>query len=71
MFHSGHENPYRVLEISKSASVTDIKSAYRKMAKKYHPDRVIHLGEEHQKGAEEKFRRVQEAYELIKAEKRF
>jgi len=70
MFYTDHENPYRVLEISRSASVADIKSAYRKMAKKYHPDRVLHLGEEHQKGAEEKFRQVQEAYELIKAKKR-
>ena len=36
------------------------------MAKKYHPDKVAHLGVEHQKGAEEKFKKVQEAYILIK-----
>jgi DnaJ like chaperone protein len=36
------------------------------MAKKYHPDKVAHLGTEHQKGAEEKFKKVQEAYILIK-----
>ena len=41
------------------------------MAKKYHPDRVVHLGEEHQKGAEEKFRQVQEAYEHIQKERGF
>ena len=36
------------------------------MAKKYHPDKVAHLGSEHQKGAEEKFKKVQEAHILIK-----
>ena len=38
------------------------------MAKKYHPDRVVHLGKEHQKGAEEKFKQVQDTYEQIKKE---
>jgi DnaJ like chaperone protein len=41
------------------------------MAKKYHPDKVIHLGKEHQTGAEEKFRRVQEAYEQLQKERGF
>ena len=41
----------------------------RKMAKKYHPDKVLHLGKEHQKGAEEKFRKVQKAYEQLQKEK--
>jgi DnaJ like chaperone protein len=41
------------------------------MAKKYHPDKVIHLGKEHQNGAEEKFRRVQEAYEKLQKERGF
>jgi DnaJ like chaperone protein len=38
------------------------------MAKKFHPDKVQHLGEAHQKGAEEKFRKVQEAYEQLQSE---
>ena len=38
------------------------------MAKKYHPDKVQHLGPEHQKGAEEKFRKVQEAYVQLQKE---
>ncbi|TNJ47260.1 TerB family tellurite resistance protein [Tamlana fucoidanivorans] len=71
MFYSNSDNAYKVLEIDKNASVEDIKKAYRKMAKKYHPDKVIHLGEEHQKGAEEKFRQVQLAYELIQKERGF
>ena len=56
---------YKVLEIEKTASDTEIKIAYRKMVKKYHPDKVRHLGAEYQKGAEEKFKQVQKAYEII------
>ncbi len=65
MFYNSNDNAYKILEIDKSASIDDIKKAYRKMAKKYHPDKVRHLGEEHQKGAEEKFRQVQMAYEHL------
>ncbi|WP_298555815.1 TerB family tellurite resistance protein [uncultured Algibacter sp.] len=71
MFYSSSDNAYKVLEITKSATVDEIKKAYRKMAKKYHPDKVIHLGKEHQKGAEEKFRQVQAAYEQIQKERGF
>lgn len=71
MFFNSRDNAYKILEIEKSATVDDIKKAYRKMAKKYHPDRVIHLGKEHQKGAEEKFRQVQEAYEQLQKERGF
>ncbi|SFC94658.1 TerB family tellurite resistance protein [Algibacter pectinivorans] len=71
MFYNSSDNAYKVLEITKSATVDEIKKAYRKMAKKYHPDKVIHLGKEHQKGAEEKFRQVQAAYEQIQKERGF
>ena len=71
MFYNSKDNAYKTLEVDKNASVDDIKKAYRKMAKKYHPDRVIHLGKEHQAGAEEKFRQVQEAYEQLQKELRF
>ena len=64
-------NHYDTLGVDKTASQDDIKKAYRKMAKKYHPDKVIHLGKEHQEGAEEKFRQVQAAYEQIQKERRF
>ena len=71
MFYNSKESAYKILEIPKTATINEIKAAYRKMAKKYHPDKVIHLGKEHQKGAEEKFRQVQEAYETIQKEKGF
>ena len=71
MFYDSSDNAYKVLEITKSASVSEIKKAYRNMAKKYHPDKVIHLGKEHQQGAEEKFRQAQAAYEQIQKERGF
>jgi DnaJ like chaperone protein len=71
MFYSDSENAYKILEITKTATDSEIKKAYRRMAKKYHPDKVIHLGEEHQKGAKEKFRQVQEAYEQLQKERGF
>ena len=69
MFYDSSDANYKILEIDKTATKTEIKKAYRKMAKKYHPDKVRHLGEEHQKGAEEKFKRIQKAYEAIQAER--
>lgn len=43
----------------------EVKKAYRKMAVKYHPDKVATLGEDVQKAAEEKFKAVNQAYEAI------
>ena len=59
----------RTLELDGNPDLKDVKTAYRKLAKKYHPDKVRHLGKEHQKGAEEKFKRIQKAYEAIQAER--
>ena len=66
MYHKGSESDYKILEIESNANNEEIKKAYRKMAVKYHPDKVSHLGEEHQKSAKEKFQKVQQAYENIK-----
>lgn len=62
---------YSILEVSRDASNEDIKKAYRRMAIKYHPDKVAALGEEFQKAATEKFQKVQEAFEAIKKERGF
>ena len=58
--------PFRILEISSSATDNEVKKAYRKMANKYHPDKVAHLGKKMQNIAEEKFKAVSEAYQEIK-----
>jgi len=58
-------NAYQILEVDASASDEEVKKAYRRMVMKHHPDKVIDLGEEFQKAAAEKFRKVQEAYERI------
>ena len=60
---------YDVLEIAATASDEEVKKAYRKMAVKYHPDKVSYLGEEIQQAANEKFKKVNEAYQLISKER--
>ncbi len=69
MFVKTTDHAYRILEIDKSATDDEVKKAYRKMAKKYHPDRVLTENEAIKKGAEEKFKEVQKAYESIQRER--
>ena len=69
MFYKDAESAYTVLEIDPSASNDEVKAAYRRMAMKNHPDKVATLGADVQKAAEEKFRKIQEAYETIKKER--
>ena len=64
------DSTYKILEIESSASDIDVKKAYRKMAVKYHPDKVAHLGKEIQKTAEEKFKAVNDAYSEIKKQRK-
>lgn len=71
MFYKEADNAYKILEIDKNASVSEIKKAYRTMVKKYHPDKLQHLPTHLQKGAEEKFRAVQEAYDSLQKQKGF
>jgi len=69
MFYNSSDGAYTILEIEKTVSNDEVKLAYRKMAKKYHPDKLQHLGDEHVKGAEEKFKQVSMAYEQIQKER--
>ncbi|HQQ95468.1 MAG TPA: TerB family tellurite resistance protein [Bacteroidia bacterium] len=71
MFWRDTNSDYRVLEIEPEASDDEVKKAYRQMAVRYHPDKVAHMGEEYQKGAKEKFQKIQEAYENIKKQRKF
>mgnify|MGYP005619721973 FL=1 len=66
MFVKDVESDYKILEISPESTDEDVKKAFRKMAVKYHPDKVGHLGSEVKSMAEEKFKMVNEAYNNIK-----
>ena len=64
-FRPANDSNYKILEITPDATNEEVKKAYRKMAVKYHPDKVATLGEDVQKAAEEKFKAISEAYEAI------
>ncbi|MBW1902214.1 MAG: DnaJ domain-containing protein [Deltaproteobacteria bacterium] len=70
-YHSGEQEsaktPYAVLGVEKNASREEIKKAYRRLAGKYHPDRVNHLGEEFKELAERRFKEIQDAYQELMA----
>lgn len=70
-FHSGTLNPYKVLEITETATDAEVKKAYRKLAIKFHPDKIGDLGEGPRKLAKERFLQVQGAYEQIKKSRGF
>ncbi len=69
MFYDDSKSAYQILEIKDSATNDEVKKAYRKMVKKHHPDKLQHLGQEHVKVAQEKFREIQKAYEIIQKER--
>ena len=69
MFIKSTDNSYKILEIEKTATDDEVKKAYRRMAKKYHPDKVVTENEAIKRGAEEKFKQVQKAYEQIQRER--
>ncbi len=70
MFVRNIDADYKILEIDKNASDNELKKAYRRMAMKYHPDKVSHLGNDFQKAAQDKFQKVNQAYENIKKERK-
>jgi uncharacterized membrane protein YkvA (DUF1232 family) len=58
-------SPYDVLGLPPHASQDEIRSAYRKLAGQYHPDKVAHLGKEFQDMAEKRFKEIQNAYDSL------
>lgn len=64
-FRPSNDSNYKILEITPDATNEEVKKAYRKMAIKYHPDKVATLGADVQKAAEEKFKAISQAYEAI------
>lgn len=62
------KNYYDILGIKKSASQDEIKKAYRKLSKEYHPDRKARASEEEKQEAEAKFKEVNEAYSILSDE---
>jgi DnaJ like chaperone protein len=71
MFYRDTNSDYKVLGIEANASDDEVKKAYRQMAIKFHPDKVAQMGEEYQKGAKEKFQKIQESYDAIKKQRGF
>ncbi len=69
MFYAGNHHYYEILELSPEVSDEEVKKAYRRMAMKYHPDRLEGLGSEVKQAAQEKFIKVKQAYEAILAER--
>ena len=58
-------DPHEILGVGANASKDEIRTAYRKLANQYHPDKVQHLGKEFQELAEIKFKAIQGAYQSL------
>lgn len=69
MFIKATDSAYKILDIPQTATNEEVKKAYRAMAKKYHPDKLQSKDPALVKGAQEKFQKVQEAYEAIQKER--
>ena len=55
----------KILEIDKSATDEEVRKAYRRLAVRFHPDKVENLGEDVKKAAEQKFKEVNDAKEKV------
>ena len=69
MFIKATDSAYKILDLPQTATNEEVKKAYRAMAKKYHPDKLQSKDPALVKGAQEKFQKVQEAYEAIQKER--
>ena len=64
--YTGQKDPYTILNVSRQASQKEIREAYLQLANQYHPDKVLHLGEEFRELAENRFKEIQSAYEALR-----
>lgn len=69
MFVKDVDSAYKILEVTKGATDDEVRKAYHKMAIKYHPDKVAHLGEDVKRAATDKFQTLNAAYEEIKKQR--
>ncbi len=67
--HTPAWDPHRVLGVAPDASIEEIKRAYRKLANKYHPDKLEHLGDDFKTLAENRFKEIQQAYQELTAKR--
>jgi len=63
--YHGPRSPHEILGVPPHASQEEIRSAYRRLAGRYHPDKVAHLGKEFQELAEKRFKEIQNAYDRL------
>ena len=66
---NNQKDPYKVLGITGDATDDEVRRAYRRMAMKYHPDRVAGMSEELQRNAAEQMKEINSAYETIKQQR--
>lgn len=69
MFITTPDSEYKILDVAPNAGEEEVKKAYRKMAMRFHPDRLQGLSENEKNAAQEKFLRVKRAYDSIKTRK--
>ncbi|MFC1553861.1 TerB family tellurite resistance protein [candidate division KSB1 bacterium] len=65
------DDSFDVLEVSPHANDEEVKEAYREKVKKYHPDKVSHLGKDFTELAKQKFQKIQDAYSKVSKERGF
>src|SRR4051794_3099628 len=59
------ESYYKILEVSKNASPEELKSQKKKLSMRYHPDKLSGKSEAIRKQGEERFKQINEAYEVL------
>ena len=70
-FNTRTKDPYEILGISPNTSKKEIQAAYKEAIKKYHPDKLSHLGKEFSDLANRKFLEIQKAYDTLMKNRNF